>query len=85
MRNLPVSQFIRRRDFKYQAPVIWWVPIHFEDTVASTRTLYVQVGVKRHSQRESLAIIAKNNFRQIILPSSIYTSNEPRMFLHHRN
>ena len=33
-----------------------------DDTVASTRTVYVQVGVKRHSQHESLAIIAKNNF-----------------------
>ena len=46
---------------------------------------YVQVGVKKHSQRQSLAIISKNMFKENILPSSIYANNSQRKFLHEIN
>ena len=72
--NSSVTQFIRRRDLKWLlTPAIWSVPIHLNDTAASTRTVYVQVGVKKHSQCESLEVLTghnlkETNFRLLLVP-----------------
>ena len=46
-------------------PAIWSVPINLDDTVASTRAVYVQVGVKKNSPRESLEVLTEHNLKEI--------------------
>ena len=43
--------------------------------------VYVQVDDMKHSQRESLAVLTRNNIEEITLPSSICMADEQRKFL----
>ena len=55
------------------------------DTFASTRTVYAQVGVQKHSQCESLAILTGKTLKEIPHPSYIFITDEQRKLIYYTN
>ena len=67
MRGILEWWFIRQHAF-----AIWCLSTNFYKTVTSTWTVYVKVGVKKHSQHESIAVFTKQvknlHFRLLFIP-----------------
>ena len=71
------------------ACAIWCVSTNVYDTVASTWTVYVQVGMKKYAQREFVAVLIKNKwagkFNKYTTPTSLYATDELGKCYHHAN